>query len=192
MGKSKIERLKAALDAGDLEKAKQLAGEIAVKAPRRPAKASARRKATKTPPPATDASEGRIDDLVEEVIPINGVISDAGCIAPSNVSFDRQTRVGDDGIVRVAARHESMQGKGKLIVPQDEGVKLTKKQQKIEQELAGQEMVARRPPSQKMMISCEGCNNPFSVYPTEIMLAYDENYRPYKFYKCDRCIRRGK
>lgn len=191
MAKSKAQQLKEALDAGDLDKAKALAAEIAKKPARKPAKPSTRKKGVAVRTPRSRPAQSEPEPLG---VPVSTrIYDDSSWIAPSKSSMGGGSRIGSDGSVRIQARHESMQGRGRLIKFKDEPtVKLTKQQQKAEKALAKQEVAARRPPTQKINMLCEGCNRAFNVYPSETSLASDDNYRSYRYYKCDRCIMRGK
>lgn len=192
MAKSKTQQLKEAIEAGDLEKAKALIDSMPEKAPRRPAKASAKTKRSKASGKSSKAA--RIDlNEKQENVPIKGAIYDqSDWLAPTNTNLGRSTRVGDDGTIRVAARHESMSGCGKGIRFEGTGVELTKAQKKVEQSLAEQPLTDRRPGTKKVTVRCEGCSGEFTVSPAELTLAHDNNYKPYRFYKCDRCIQRGR
>lgn len=188
MAKSKIQQLQEALEKGDNEAAKRLAGEIAKKAPRRPAKRSTKKVAPPAQPaPVEPASEPPAASRI--ILPGQ----------PSGIWVDPNRSRGGN---KVYARHESMQGRvhknefEQWVKAQGRGADgMDGRMKKADKQIANSTYWtprpgmagAARPPAQKTQVYCDGCGRPFLVYPSELTILDSESV-----YKCDRCIRRGK
>lgn len=64
----------------------------------------------------------------------------------------------------------------------------------IDRVLAAQPLTPReRPPAVKVSVRCAGtCGREYRVYPSAFVVYHDDNGRPERIYKCDRCMRAGR
>ncbi len=208
MARSRMERLKAALAAGDLEAAKKLAA--AIEASSKPAKKPKRKQAPRvkevaaTPPAAPERPSGQSSttDAVLNYVPPNAGQHRQSGLDPTWMAPSRS----DKGGGRVAARRVTMEGR-QHVNHFDEWAKgqgrdvdaMDPKIKRVEKALAKSSVVPRpgqhgaaRPPAQKVQTTCDGCGRQFAVYQSELTQTYEEDGRPYLIYKCERCIRRGR
>lgn len=176
MAKSNLVKLQEAIAAGDLELAKTLANKIKG--------AEAKKKTAKKPAIKRSLSRPKEEPPVED-----------DWMATTQKP---ETRVDADGQVHQIARRQSMQGMQhkNTFVDSGEGG-LDKKLKAAEQRLAKQPARARpgtsgaaREPAKKIKMRCEGCDRECQIYASEVQATFDENGRPYRFHKCDRCISR--
>jgi DNA-directed RNA polymerase subunit M/transcription elongation factor TFIIS len=48
-----------------------------------------------------------------------------------------------------------------------------------------------RPAAQRIRVRCEGCRKEKVVPLSEVSVRHDEDMRPERFYRCDRCCTKG-
>jgi hypothetical protein len=189
MAKSNIEKLEAALAKGDLAAAQELTEKlkkaVGAKKPSTPKKPNTPKKPKcEDPPPVVEPAKKPII-----LLPGSGSLS-------RRPTLDNPGKVGTTNKGRPARREPLGDRPVEAISPNLTGKDA--KLQKVSQKQAEPSKVPRpgqegaRPGASIVEVICEGCNRPFEVYSSEVGVAHDDSGRAYAYYKCNRCIIRGR
>ena len=169
MGKSYTKQLREAIESGDTEVAKAILAKIEAKEKRNPEAKTARNKKKKN-----NSSIGG-DDYED--------------------TYKVKTRKQEEkkGRGREDSGEEKTPKKKFVNKYKDDGVRLPSKFDKIDQQINQMpSTVEYRQPAKKVPINCDICKRKFDVYPSEIMMCFDNNARSYTFYKCNACMGRNR
>jgi hypothetical protein len=204
---SKFDQMMAAMDSGDIEKAKALGHEIA--AEQGTSLVLPRKAKSKTPAPIEDDGEAPalptyVNDQDEAPLrisphlarPAHDRVGDDSWIAPARTQGGRLASSGIDafgqplvaGAVRMRTEpigqnfHNTYKDDGK-------GGKLPSGQAKIDKVNGRKNVeIERRDPAIKYKVRCRGCLGTFQVYLTEMIEVTDETGRREYAFDCDRCV----